>query len=375
MRNQITPRDGSEEFNQPASGQSLNNASVLFKFGESPSPEKKSIIRVTSSKLKFTDRLGSWKARWNIGRMRYTVEPGLYSLGDPTEKSHVFVSANYKMSFDRLRSQLKGRDGWILVLDTKGINVWCAAGKGTFGTFEIVNRMRIVGLHDIVSHRKLILPQLGAPGVSAHEVKRATGFTVIYGPVRAEDLPEFIDNRLKATSEMRQVKFGFVDRIVLIPTEIVLVGKWALLAILAFFLLSGLGEGIYSIDRALSDGLFNNLILLYVLFFGVILTPALLPYLFGRAFWVKGVWLGIFCVIEAGFFFKTHPDLFPGWLSSIAWILMGVATTSFLAMNFTGSSTYTSMSGVVKEMKIALPVQLSAAIAGLCLWVVSRFIH
>ncbi len=374
MNDLTNSENHAENIKQTHPAKSLNTGSLLFDIGDIPLPEQKSTIRVTSSELKFSDRLGSWKARWNISRMNYVVEPGLYALGNPTEKSHVFVSANYKMSFDRLRSQLDGRDGWILVLDTKGINVWCAAGKGTFGTFEIVNRIRATGLHEVVSHRKLILPQLGAPGVSAHEIKQATGFTVIYGPVRAIDLPEFLDNRLKATPEMRQVKFDLVDRIVLIPVEIVLVGKWALLAIAVFFLLAGLGDGIYSVQRAIWDGSLHNTILLWVLFSGVVLTPILLPYLPGRAFWIKGLSVGMICIAGLAIYFSRHPEMFIGWLSSTGWILMGIATTSFLTMNFTGSSTFTSMSGVVKEMKIALPVQIIAAFTGLCIWIVSRFI-
>lgn len=135
-----------------------------------------------STVLYWADRLGHWKARWGIGRMKYVVEPGLYAIGNPDGNSPVFVSANYKMSFDRLRSQLDGRDGWILVLDTKGINVWCAAGKGTFGTDELVKRIEAVKLDRIVNHRTLIVPQLGATGVSAHEVKQQSDFRVVYGP-------------------------------------------------------------------------------------------------------------------------------------------------------------------------------------------------
>src|SRR5512134_3054174 len=82
-----------------------------------------------SSLLTRNDRLGTVKARWGISRMHYTVDPGLYALGTPDEKSPVMVTANYKMSFDMLRQALSGRNAWILVVDTKGINVWCAAGK------------------------------------------------------------------------------------------------------------------------------------------------------------------------------------------------------------------------------------------------------
>ena len=89
-----------------------------------------------SSSLVWADRLGTFKARWGIGRMHYTIEPGLYALGKPDERSPVLVTANYKMSFDKLREVLPGRDMWILVLDTKGINVWCASGKGLSGRWN-----------------------------------------------------------------------------------------------------------------------------------------------------------------------------------------------------------------------------------------------
>ena len=143
-------------------------------------------IPIVSTSLSGRDVIGSWKARWGIKRMNYKVVPGLYGVGRPDDSSPVLVSANYKMSFDRLRKELSGIDAWILVIDTKGINVWCAAGKGTFSTDEIVRMVALTGLAAVVSHRKLILPQLGAPGVAAHEVLKRSGFKVTYGPVRGQ---------------------------------------------------------------------------------------------------------------------------------------------------------------------------------------------
>ncbi|MCG2735325.1 MAG: carbon monoxide dehydrogenase, partial [Candidatus Methanoperedenaceae archaeon] len=142
-------------------------------------------IKSTSSDLIFADHLDHLMARLGIKRNQHVIEPGLYALGKPTKDSPVFVSANYTLSFDALRSALAGIDGYILVLDTKGINVWCAAGKGTFGTDEVVRRIEAVKLHEKVNHRKLIVPQLGATGVAAREVKARSGFKVGFGPVRA----------------------------------------------------------------------------------------------------------------------------------------------------------------------------------------------
>ncbi|HAA05521.1 MAG TPA: acetyl-CoA synthase subunit gamma, partial [Syntrophobacteraceae bacterium] len=110
-----------------------------------------------------------FKARWGVGWMRYTVNPGLYALGEPDSRSPDFATANYKMSFDHLRRALPEHAAWILVLDTNGVNVCCAAGKGTFGTEELVARIRSSGLEQLVEHRHLILPQLAGPGVAAHQ--------------------------------------------------------------------------------------------------------------------------------------------------------------------------------------------------------------
>ena len=176
-------------------------------------------INAVSTRLTFKDALGAWKARWGIGRMNYKVEPGLYAVGIPDKTSPVLVSANYKLTFDRLRGELGKLNCWLLILDTNGVNVWCAAGKGTFGTDELVHRIEKTGLAEVVSHRKLILPQLGAPGVSAHEVLKQSGFSVMYGPVQARDIEAFLADG-KATDAMRTVEFTVWNRLALTPVEI-----------------------------------------------------------------------------------------------------------------------------------------------------------
>lgn len=327
-----------------------------------------------SSSLTRSDHLGSLKARWGIGRMHYTVDPGLYALGTPDEKSPVMVTANYKMSFDRLREALPGRNVWILVLDTKGINVWCAAGKGTFGTLEIVSRIESSGLTQIVSHRELILPQLGGPGVAAHEVKKLSGFKVIYGPIKANDLPEFLDAGLKATTEMRLKNFTTRERVMLIPIELVAAMKAGFILMAIFFLIAFFGRAGEGWTIAINQGLFSATAILIAILSGAVLTPALLPWLPGRAFSIKGVSVGIFVALLFVFFRWSDGITLAGRFEMLAWFLLIPALSAFLAMNFTGASTYTSLSGVKKEMRWAVPLQIGAGIIGFILWVGSQFI-
>ncbi len=314
--------------------------------------------------LSAADKIGAFKARWGVGRMSYAVAPGLYAAGSPTPESPVLVSANYKLSFDGLRKELGGQNLWVLVIDTKGINVWCAAGKGTFGTAEVVRMINKASLPEMVNHRQLILPQLGAPGVAAHRVKAESGFKVTYGPVRAGDLPAFIRNRFKAEPGMRRTTFSLPERLVLTPVEIVAMLKPLAGLVLAVFLLSSAallnGSNQYSFSAALVQ---TSLVLLPfagAALIGTVIVPALLPYIPGRALSWKGWLCGMaFAVLLVATVYGSA-----SWLLKGSYLLALPAITSFLSLNFTGSTTYTSLSGVVREMGVALPAIIVFASLG-----------
>ncbi len=312
-------------------------------------------IPTVGTHLGIGDHLGRWRMRWTIGRKRYRVRPGLYQVGDPDRESPVLVTANYKLTFDTLRSSLPGVDAWILVLDTDGVNVWCAAGKGTFGTGELVKRIGDTGLEEIVSHRKLVVPQLGATGVSAHEVKRLCGFGVIYGPVRAGDIKAFIDSGMRATDEMRRVIFPLRDRFVLTGADLGMVITW----LIPIFLLRVLWGGEFTFD-AMGDVLRKGAPILGGLITGIVLVPILLPWIPGRAFALKGAIAG--AVVVGTIIAMIHGG--DSILEKIDMLLIGTAASSFFAMQFTGSTTFTSPSGVEWEMRRALPFQIASVVIG-----------
>ncbi len=317
-----------------------------------------------SASLTIMDRLGSWKARWGIGRMDHSINPGLYALGCPDEHSPVLVTSNYKMTVDRVRENLAGRDIWILVLDTEGINVWCAAGKGTFGTDELVSRIDKTGLREKVTHRELILPQLGATGISAHEARKRSGFKVIYGPVRSEDIPYFLDNAMTVKPSMRKVRFSLLDRLVLTPMEIVIAMELMLKVFGAMAVLSALG--ILPVERADYLGLLGSV------FMGTFASPLLLPWIPGRAFSFKGMITGLIWAISVVLFLFSKGST--NWLQLVSYLLILPSLSAFFTLNFTGSSTFTSLSGVKKEMKTALPLIVTSLSAGTLIRAASFFI-
>lgn len=323
-----------------------------------------------STELYFKDFLGAVMVRWGINRGNYKVAPGIYAVGSPDASSDVFVTANYKLSFDAVRKSLAGINGWILVLNTKGINVWCAAGKGTFGTKELVLRIKEASLDKIVSHKRIVLPQLGATGVAAHKVKEETGFNVHYGPVRASDIKRFVTEGYRADKEMRRVTFNLIDRLKLIPNDFIY-GKFYLLGALAVvFLISGLSRQGLSFNGFTEEGFPAILMVFLAYISGIVITPMFLPYLPGRPFALKGFFSGLLVFLILLSLSLTGNNIF----EKASWFLIITAISSFLAMNFTGSSTYTSLSGVKKEMKYSLPVQIGFAVAGIILQIIGKLI-
>jgi len=327
------------------------------------------LLPQVSSVLSWQDHLGTIKARFGVFRMDYSVVPGLYALGNPHDNSPVLVTANYKMSFDRLREALPGRDVWIMVLDTVGINVWCAAGKGTFGTEELVGRIKSSGLSSLVKHRKLILPQLGAPGVAAHLVAKLSGFKVQYGPILAEDLPAYLDAGCKATADMRIMTFPLRERAVLIPIELMEALKAFLIIAPVLLIISGIIGPAGFFANVSSYGFFAALAILCAIVSGAVFSTLLLPYLPGRAFSVKGLSIGIVTFLILLYLRNINIQAWPGRIEALSWLLIIPAISAFLAMNFTGASTYTSLSGVKKEMRWALPLQIAAIVVGIISWI------
>jgi hypothetical protein len=313
---------------------------------------QKTIITV-SSDLALPDRLDHFLARIGYKRGDHRVSPGLYAIGKPTPDSPVFVTANYRLSFDALRSNLAGVDCYLLVLNTFGINVWCAAGKGTFGTDELVNRIKVTGLENVVSHRKVILPQLGAAGVSAFTVKKECGWQVEYGPVKAADLKEYLQTH-KASAEMRTVRFGIWDRIVLIPMEVKFVLLWTAVAAVILYLAMGLAAAIAAVAAV---------------FAGTVLFPVLLPYIPVKDFSAKGLILGL--IVALPFAYDMLVSSGPAWpnaLAALGYVLAMPPVTAYLALNFTGSSTFTSRTGVRKEIYRYIPPMAVLFIAGILIF-------
>ncbi|MBN1288119.1 MAG: carbon monoxide dehydrogenase [Actinobacteria bacterium] len=322
-----------------------------------PTPE----IKETVSKVTIHEWLNHVLARLGVNRSGWRVEPGLYRLGNPGPDSPVFVTANYQLSFDALRNAVKGIEGYILVLDTKGVNVWCAAGKGTFGTGELVSRIKDTGLSNVVNRHRVIVPQLGATGVAAHEVTEQTGFKVDYGPIRASDIPEFLRTG-KATTGMRRVRFNLLDRLVLIPVELNQTFTRMLgIAAAAFFLDGKIAAS--GVAGAASAGLFG--------------VPILLPWLPVKDYSNKGFLLGgaVGVATAAAALKDDNGRLAHKTLRALSYMLLLPPISAYISLNYTGVTPYASPSQVKREIYKYIPVMAGMAGAGIIMNTAQRILR
>ncbi len=155
---------------------------------------------------------------------------GLFAVGHPDSKSPVLVTGNFDLTVRRLVSAIEGQvDAWVLVADSAGINVWCAAGGGYFTAEKVIAAVKSSHLSEVVSHHALILPQLCANGVDGWKIRKETGWGVHWGPVKAKDIPAYLAAGRKKTDAMRWVRFPLKDRLEMVTVTL---GFYALLILL-----------------------------------------------------------------------------------------------------------------------------------------------
>jgi len=213
-----------------------------------------------------------------------------------------------------------------------------------------------------VSRRTIILPQLSAPGVAAYEVKRQTGFRAVYGPVRARDIRQFIKDRMTATLEMRKVSFGLWERLAVVPAD--MLDSLKLLSLFVVVLgLVRLSLGGFSVHSLLLE----SSPFLGAFLIGTLAVPLLLPWIPVRAFVLKGWVLGTAWALTVSLI--QHA----GAVRAAGNLLLFPAIAAYFSLNFTGSTTFTSQTGVNKEIRLFARPMAVSGILGILLLIGGTF--
>lgn len=264
----------------------------------------------------------------------FPIQIGLYRIGNPTKDSPVLVTANFILTFTSVRKHLRGSDCYLLVIDSRGINVWCAAGKGNFSAKEISYVVRATRVGDLVGTRRMILPKLSANGVKYREIKQLTGWDAVFGPVYARDIPEYLRNGYVLSENMKRVEFTLANRLwVAIPFS----------GFIAFW---------FVVPLLFLRNLYSPMIPALALAAGIAfpVTFYILP---TDSFFKKGLVLGLAGAVAATILLITvgapARDI-------IMWALTVVGMTVFIAMDFSGMSPVSNYSKIKEEYYVVVPL-------------------
>ena len=166
----------------------------------------------------------------------FRSETGLIEIGDPGPDSPVLLTCNFCLTVERVKKALDGMDAYLLVANSRGVNVWCAATGGLLTNHDVVSVFKTSGIEERVHHRHIVLPQLAATGIESRVVHEKTGWKVLWGPADVEDLPGFLKDVRLEPKGLRKIRFGWRRRL---EMAVAWAFPMSLLTLLGYPLLAG----------------------------------------------------------------------------------------------------------------------------------------
>lgn len=128
--------------------------------------------------------------------MRYIpqpIEPGLHTIGQPTDESPVLLTTNNRITLNRIRRALDTRSAYVLALDLGGLDFRSAAAAGKLRTDRLIAAFMTSGLRDHAAPRRAFLPPFCESLIDTAVISDTTGWDVCLGPADARDLRQFLE--------------------------------------------------------------------------------------------------------------------------------------------------------------------------------------
>jgi len=273
----------------------------------------------------------------------YAIEPGLYYTGEQYDRqTPLLVTANYFLSVFLVARRIRNFNARLLVIDTDGINVWCSAGKEKFSNEEITKQLDRYDRSLLTDDKRvsLILPKLSLAGVRLRELRKAHIRPVI-GPVYAKDLPKYLSLSPFKDCDEDRVVFGLQSRLFTWLPGLVQVLGYGFGIVFVFWVVEQIWKlpvplGIIAITGILASA-----------------YPILFPWIPGRRFAVKGLWLVAFTSLIIFGLTATGKLVFADLPMAL---LFTFGTAIFYGLSYTGNSAVSNYSRVRKEIARFLPL-------------------
>jgi acetyl-CoA decarbonylase/synthase complex subunit gamma len=120
------------------------------------------------------------------------VKPGLYSVGEPNEKSPVMFTTNFSLTYFTVRADIEKSKlpAWLLVVDTEGQSVMTAFAAGKLTPESVAKVIEDEKLKEKNSRGEIIIP--GMVSRMSGKLNELTGLKVTVGPRESSGLPKMM---------------------------------------------------------------------------------------------------------------------------------------------------------------------------------------
>ena len=121
------------------------------------------------------------------------VDPKVYSIGEPTPDSPVFVTTNFSLTYFIVSGEIEnsGISAHLVVTDCEGQSVLTSWAAGKFVGETIAKFIKKIKLEEMVKTRKIVIPGLVSQ-ISGDLEENLPGWEVIVGCQEASDIPSFV---------------------------------------------------------------------------------------------------------------------------------------------------------------------------------------
>lgn len=310
----------------------FEGGALLYLVAEKDASRPAPSVPKVATTLGWRDYVANVACELSLYSTFFRVEPGLYRVGRAGPTAPLFVTANFTLTFNLVRRALAGLDAYVLVIDTRGINVWCAAGAGKFDAREVALAHRAFRAAEVPHRGPAVLPKLAATGVSRPELEDVYGVAAAYGPVYIRDVPAYVAAGYRKTPAMSRVDWGLAKRM-----EV----TW-------FFAL--MNAAVAALPLAVFHRLYSPLAVAAVAAISVLLG-ALYPWLPTRLYSIKGLAAAALAAI---------PLLTYKWLAGAGgfglalWGIFLAFAGILLGLEYSGNTSVSSPSQVKQEFKPGL---------------------
>jgi acetyl-CoA decarbonylase/synthase complex subunit gamma len=156
-----------------------------------------SIVVLKTTKIEYLLSLFTWRNNlYTDPQKPIAVQPGVYAIGAANEKSPVYITTNFSLTFYTVQTEVESTriPSYLIAFDTDGLSVMTAWAGGKFIGEAIGPWLKDSDINQKVNKKVIIIP--GGVAAIKGKIEELSGWDVMVGPRDASGIGSFAKLRL-----------------------------------------------------------------------------------------------------------------------------------------------------------------------------------